>query len=395
MNPHLNRYPAPDPSPESLALGPEDGKIQLKDMTRPELDEFLEGIGEKKFRGEQIWNWMYVRLASSFDEMTNLPKALRKQLAETCSLHRVRPGQMHPSPDGAVKCTFVCTDGAEVESVWIPNDDRNTLCVSSQVGCAIGCTFCQTAKMGLLRNLTVGEIVEQIVHIRRMFPEERYNKLTNIVMMGMGEPLHNYDNVVKALHVMTDDKGLNLSNRKVTVSTSGLVNRLETFGHDANVNLAVSLNATTNAVRDEIMPINKRWPIEVLLDTLKRFPLKQRRRITFEYVLLGGLTDSMDDADRLSKLLHGVPSKINLIPWNPHPGGEFQRPAPGRVEEFMAHLRRKNLNVTVRETRGLDTMAACGQLGKPGLRKKKKRARAVAPPVPERTGPAPVEESAP
>ena len=392
MNLHIDRYPAPAPSPEALAVGPDPGKIHLKDLTRSELDEWVKALGEKPFRSEQLWNWMYVRLVSSFDEMTNLPKALRAHLAEICSLHRVSPGQMHPSPDGAVKCTFLCVDGAEVESVWIPNADRNTLCVSSQVGCAIGCTFCQTAKMGLLRNLTVGEIVEQIVHIRRMFPEETYNKLTNIVMMGMGEPLHNYDNVVKAIRVMTDERGLNLSNRKVTVSTSGLVNRLETFGHDVNVNLAVSLNATTNAVRDEIMPINKRWPIEVLLDTLKRFPLQQRRRITFEYVLLGGLTDSMDDADRLAVLLRGIPSKINLIPWNPHPGGEFQRPAAGRVGEFAERLRKKDLNVTVRETRGLDTMAACGQLGKPGLRKPKKGRAPVS--VPHQTGTEPVEETA-
>jgi 23S rRNA (adenine2503-C2)-methyltransferase len=394
MNPHIDRYLAPDPSPEALAVAPSPDKIQLKDMTRPELDEFLATLGEKKFRGEQIWNWMYVRLAASFDEMTNLSKGLRATLDEKCSLHRVAPGQMHPSPDGAVKCTFVCVDGAEVESVWIPNEDRNTLCVSSQVGCAIGCTFCQTAKMGLLRNLTVGEIVEQIVHIRRMFPAEKYGRLTNIVMMGMGEPLHNYDNVIKSLHVMTSEKGLGLSNRKVTVSTSGLVNRLETFGHDAKANLAVSLNATTNAVRDEIMPINRRWPIEVLLDTLKRFPLAARRRITFEYVLLGGLTDSLDDADRLAKLVRGIPAKINLIPWNPHPGGEFQRPAPGRVGEFVERLRKKDLNVTVRETRGLDTMAACGQLGKPGLRKRKK-GKALAPPVQDLTGAAPVEETAP
>ncbi len=393
MNPHIDRYPAPDPSPEALAVAPSPDKVQLKDFTRSELDAYLAELGEKKFRGEQIWNWMYVRLASSFDEMTNLSKSLRTTLNEKCSLHRVSPGQMHPSPDGAVKCTFVCTDGAEVESVWIPNEDRNTLCVSSQVGCAIGCTFCQTAKMGLLRNLTVGEIVEQIVHIRRMFPIEKYGRLTNIVMMGMGEPLHNYDNVIKALHVMTSDKGLNLSNRKVTVSTSGLVNRLQTFGHDTNVNLAVSLNATTNAVRSEIMPINRRWPIEVLLETLRNIPLQARRRITFEYVLLGGLTDTLDDADRLAKLVRGIPAKINLIPWNPHPGGEFQRPAPGRVGEFVERLRKKDLNVTVRETRGLDTMAACGQLGKPGLGKRK-MGRAVTPPAQDVTGATPVEEAA-
>jgi 23S rRNA (adenine2503-C2)-methyltransferase len=186
--------------------------------------------------------------------------------------------------------------------------------------------------------------------------------------------------------MMTDDKGLGLSSRKVTVSTSGLVNRLETFGYDSNVKLAVSLNATTDAIRDQIMPINKRWPIQVLLDTLRKFPLKQRRRITFEYVMLGGLTDSMEDADRLAKLLQGIPSKVNLIPWNPHPGGEFQRPPQGRVEEFAARLREKRMNVTVRETRGLDTMAACGQLGKRVSRTKELRSRPADEAVLEESG---------
>lgn len=349
-----------------IALAPE--KIQLKDMSRERLKEFCREIGEKPFRAEQLFNWMYVRLVSSFDEMNNLPKALRARLEQECSLHRIKPHQAFQAADGTTKVTFQCHDGAVIESVWIPNEDRNTLCVSSQVGCAMGCSFCLTAKMGLVRNLSVGEIVEQVSHVRRMFPEEEHGRLTNIVMMGMGEPLHNYDNVVEALRLMTDEKGLGLSNRKVTVSTSGLVPAIEKLGEDIIVNLAISLNATTDELRDEIMPVNKRWPLEVLMQTLRDYPLKQRRRITFEYVLLKDVNDTLEDAGRIIKLLRGIPSKINLIPWNPHPGGDFQRPEAQNIERFQDYLRQRNLNVTIRETRGLDSMAACGQLGKPGDR---------------------------
>jgi 23S rRNA (adenine2503-C2)-methyltransferase len=343
-------------------------KQQLKDLSREGLEAFCREIGEKPFRAEQVFNWMYVRLASSFEEMSNLPKALRARLEAEASLHRITPWEAFRAADGTTKVTFRCHDGAIIESVWIPNEDRNTLCVSSQVGCAMACSFCLTAKMGLVRNLSPGEIVEQVVHIRRMFPEEEHGRLTNIVMMGMGEPLHNYDNVLAALKLMTDPKGLDLSNRKVTVSTSGLVPAIEKLGQDVVVNLAVSLNATTDALRDELMPVNKRWPLAVLMEALRRYPLQQRRRITFEYVLLRDRNDSLEDAARIIKLLQGIPSKINLIPWNPHPGGDFARPEPARVERFLDYLRERNLNVTIRETRGLDSMAACGQLGKPGER---------------------------
>ncbi len=363
-----------DPDDHNLSphiqLHPE--KTQLKDMTREELGVYLAEIGEKPFRTEQIFNWMYVRLAESFGDMTNLPKKLRARLERDTSLHRIRPYQRFASPDGASKLTFKCHDGAVIESVWIPNEDRNTLCVSSQVGCAMGCDFCLTAKMGLLRNLSVGEIVEQIVHTRRAFDPEEHGRLTNIVMMGMGEPLHNYDNLIKALRLMIHDKGLGLSNRKVTVSTSGLVPAIEKLGKDININLAISLNATTNEIRDAIMPINKRWPIEVLMETLRAYPLRPRRRITFEYVLLGELNDSLDDAKRLMKIVHGIPSKINLIPWNPHPGGPFKRPSRERMLRFKEYLRTRHVNVTIRETRGLESMAACGQLGKPGDRMPKR-----------------------
>lgn len=350
--------------PPSVVLAPE--KTQLKDMSFKALKAFFADMGEKAFRAAQVYNWMYVRRVNSFEEMTNLPKSLRQTLADTCSLHRIVPHEAYPSPDGTHKVTFKCHDGAVIEAVWIPNEGRNTLCVSSQVGCAMACSFCLTAKMGLMRNLSIGEIIDQIVHVRRMFPEEEWGRLSNIVMMGMGEPLHNYDNAVEAMRLMTDEKGLGLSNRKVTVSTSGLVPAIEKLGQDIDINLAISLNATTDELRDEIMPVNKRWNIATLLEALRNYPLRKRRRITIEYVLLEGLNDTLEDAHRLVKMLRGIPCKVNLIPWNPHPGTPYERPSGNRIRRFQQILLDHHYNALVRETRGIEAMAACGQLGKPG-----------------------------
>jgi 23S rRNA (adenine2503-C2)-methyltransferase len=357
-------------------------KKQLKDMSLEQIGAALVELGEKPFRAEQIFQWMYVRQATSFDQMTNISKELRGKLKESAALFRLKPHQQFRSADGTTKLTFLCHDGAVIESVWIPNEDRNTLCVSSQVGCAMACSFCLTAKMGLVRNLSVGEIVDQIVHARRIF-ETDGSRLTNIVMMGMGEPLHNYDNVVAALRLMMAPKGLGLSHRKITVSTSGLVPMIEKLGQDVEVNLAISLNATTDALRDEIMPVNKRWNLETLMAALRKHPLRGGRRITFEYVMLRDLNDSLEDAARILKLLRGIPSKVNLIPWNPHPGAPFARPERGRVLQFQEYLAQHYLQVNVRETRGLESMAACGQLGKPGDKLPKRfRTPAEAPAAP-------------
>ncbi len=351
--------------PAGVELRPD--KIQLKDMTRDQLDAFVKDtLGEKRFRAEQLFNWMYARRAASFEEMSNLPRGLRLKLEDAASLHRIVPRRAYPSPDGTHKLTFTCHDGAVIESVWIPSEDRNTLCVSSQVGCAMGCTFCLTARMGLLRNLSIGEITDQITFARRLFPEEEHGRLTNVVMRGMGEPLHNYDNAVAAMRIMTDDKGLGLSNRKVTVSTSGLVPAIEKLGQDINISLAVSLNATTDELRDEIMPVNKRYPLAVLIKALEDYPLRPRRRITIEYVLLEGLNDGLEDAARMVQMLKRIPCKINLIPWNPHPDSAFKRPSRDRVERFQRYLIDNHYNALIRETRGIEAMAACGQLGKPG-----------------------------
>ena len=242
---------------------------------------------------------------------------------------------------------------------------RHTLCVSSQVGCAMGCTFCWTAKMGLHRNLTAAEIVDQVVQARRLMGEVN-GHIGNIVFMGMGEPLHNYDNVVRAIHIITDANGLDFSKRKITVSTSGLVTALEKLGEDVDVNIAISLNGTTDEQRSSIMPVNDRWNIDALLDVLRRYPLEKRQRITFEYVMIEGLNDSMDDAKRLVRLLRGLPSKVNLIPFNPHPNSPFLPPSEEVVDAFRDYLVAKNLSCFRRKTRGQDEMAACGQLGKPG-----------------------------
>lgn len=342
-------------------------RVDLKSLSRAKLDTFVtEVLGDRTFRAEQIYNWMYARDVSSFDAMTTLPKGMRAHLADLAVVHPITLADRVESADGTNKLVFRLNDGANIEAVWIPNADRNTLCISTQVGCAMGCTFCLTAKMGLSRNLTVGEIVDQVVQARQIFPMDTHGRLTNVVYMGMGEPLHNYDNVVASLAILTDDKGLGLSRRKVTVSTSGLVPALKQFGQDANVMLAVSLNATTDEVRDQIMPVNRRYPIAVLLEALRDFPLQQRKRITIEYVLLDGINDSLDDARRLVKLLRGIPTKINLIPWNPHEGSTFRRPDTERIVAFQKILLDNYYNALIRETRGVEAMAACGQLGKPG-----------------------------
>lgn len=269
-----------------------------------------------------------------------------------------------------VKFTMELADGLETESVAIPMRHRDgsvtrTLCVSSQVGCAMGCTFCWTAKMGLHRNLTVAEIVDQVVWARRLMAEHN-GHIGNIVFMGMGEPLHNYDNVVRAIKILTDEFGLDFSRRKITVSTSGLVPALERFGQEVDVSLAVSLNGTTNEQRSSIMPVNDRWSIEELMACLRAYPLEKRERITLEYVLIRDLNDSLDDARRLVKLVRGLPSKINLIPFNPHPHTPFQTPDEDVIDRFQAYLVEHNVSCFRRRTRGQDEMAACGQLGKPG-----------------------------
>lgn len=350
-----------------------DGKLLLKSMTYEELSHWLiEEMGQKKFRVQQLWKWMYSHLVDDFADMTDMSKSFRATLAERARLDVLDVDEVFKATDGTRKILWRTLSGAQIESVLIPTEDRNTLCISSQVGCAINCQFCLTAKMGLKSQLTTAEIVDQVVQTRRLFGHEQ--ELTNVVFMGMGEPLHNPDNVIPASNILIEGRGLDFSRRKVTVSTSGLVPAIRRFGTESTARLAVSLNATTNEVRDWIMPINRKHPLEELMQALREYPLAKHERITFEYVMLKGVNDSMDDAKRILKLVSSIPCKVNLIPFNPHPGTEFEPSPMSRVNEFQAYLRGKGMNCTTRVTRGDDRMAACGQLGTPGARTPKRMA---------------------
>lgn len=340
--------------------------VHLRGMPLKRLETYVVEHGQKAFRARQLFAWIQERGARSFEEMTDLSKSLRQFLSTEAALSAIAPKGAHHSPDGTVKLTFDLHDGAVVESVVIPADGRVTLCVSSQVGCAMGCQFCRTATMGFVRNLSSSEIVDQVAWAKQIWESHTGSHLSNIVFMGMGEPLRNYDNVVEALQVLLDPIGLNLSKRRITVSTSGVVPILERFGgEELDVNIAISLNATTDAVRDELMPVNQKWNLAELLGALRRYPLKPNRRITFEYVMLAGVNDSDNDAKRLVKLLHGLPSKVNLIPWNPFAGARFERPDRAQIVHFKERLLAANVNVTIRESRGTEELAACGQLGEP------------------------------
>lgn len=331
-------------------------RTDLKNLTLPALEQFLQGQGKERYRATQIFKWLYQHDVSNFDEMTNVSKALRTELAQTASISRLEPETIEVGNDGTRKYLFMLEDGNAVESVIIPDEDRNTLCISSQAGCAMQCAFCLTGAFNLTRNLTTAEIVNQILAVRRDV------EVRNIVMMGMGEPLHNLDNVIPALQIMAEDNGLQLSSRRVTVSTCGLVPELERLGREITVNLAVSLNATTDELRDRIMPVNKAYPIATLLAALKNYPLPGRRKITIEYVLLGGLNDTPEDAKRLVRLLSDIPCKINLIPFNPHEKADFRPPTRAALDAFHKYLLDRHFTVITRDSRGSDISAACGQL---------------------------------
>jgi 23S rRNA (adenine2503-C2)-methyltransferase len=341
-----------------------DALPDLRAMTLDDAEAFAVAQGWAKFRGEQIWRWVHAHGVRTFDEMSNLNRETRARLAEVATIGALTIAEIQTSSDGTRKLRLVTRDGQSIESVLIPDGDKTTQCISSQVGCAVDCQFCATAKMGLVRNLDVGEIVDQVYLARRLLAEvEPGRNLTNIVYMGMGEPLHNYDNLIKSLRILTHDKGAKLAQRRVTVSTSGLVPKLERLGRETvRPNLAVSLNAANDETRDEIMPINRKWNIAKLMAALKAYPLEQRRRITFEYVLLAGVNDSLRDAAQLAKLLRGVRCKVNIIPWNPHPEAPFARPAPAVIDAFQNECKRLGLPTYLRTPRGDDIDAACGQL---------------------------------
>ena len=337
-------------------------KTDLKNLTLPALELFLQGQGKERFRATQVFKWIYQQDANSFEEMTNISKDLRTELSKTATISKLVTDTVEAGSDGTRKYLFNLEDGQAVESVLIPIEGRNTVCISSQVGCAMACEFCLTGTFKLTRNLTTAEIVNQIMAIRHDVRESG-EEIRNIVMMGMGEPLHNLDNVIPAIQIMIDGNGLQLSNRRVTVSTCGLVPEMERLGREIpNVNLAVSLNATTDELRDRIMPINRRYPLKELLRACKEFPLPGRRKVTFEYVMMGGVNDSLEDAKRLLRLISDIPNKVNLIPFNEHEGCDFKAPTQAAINAFHTYLIDRHVTVITRDSRGGDISAACGQL---------------------------------
>ena len=333
-------------------------KIDLKSLSKDDVESFIKDAGLPSFRSRQILHWIYERYAQSLDEITELSKKLREELAERAYISNLILLNRMTSHDGTEKFLFGLEDGETIESVLIPDEERLTLCISSQVGCAMGCVFCLTGKSGLKRNLGPHEIIDQVISVNRMTLPRR---ITNIVLMGMGEPLANFDNVVEALRRMTGV--MVISPRRITLSTAGIVPRIAELGQlGLKVNLAISLNATTDSVRDVIMPINKTYPIKALLDTCRKLPLQQTRKITFEYVMLKDINDSTADAKRLVRLLHGIQSKINLIPFNPYSDCEYERPDDIAVLRFQEIMAKAEVTVIIRKSKGWDILAACGQL---------------------------------
>ena len=332
----------------------------LREMLLYELEEVTAEAGEAPYRARQVMRWLWAHDALSIDAMRDIPVRLREYLKLNFKLGLLKSARVVRSVDGTRKLLLLLDDGAEIESVIIPTVARTTLCISSQAGCAMACRFCATARMGLIRNLQVSEILGQVLAAKtKCYEGER---LTNYVFMGMGEPLANYPRLSRALTIMTADWGAAISPRRITVSTVGLVPMMKRLMTDFQVNLAVSLHATSDELRDRLAPVNRRYPLAELLDACRRLPLNHRSRITFEYVMLNGVNDSPEDAHRLLRMLAPLKSKVNLISFNPFPGAGFQSSPRKLVEDFQTILLQGNLTATIRESRGQDIAAACGQL---------------------------------
>ncbi len=327
-----------------------------------ELSHFIQQQGEANFRAKQIFSWLYRPDIKSFEQMTNLSITLRTRLTDIAQISRLTLADQEQSADGTTKFCFSLADGNKIESVLIPDNDRHTLCISSQVGCAMGCTFCLTGTMGLKRNLTPAEIINQIIFVRDNLANQGMGKINSIVFMGMGEPLANFDNIIKALDLITNDQGLDFSPRRITVSTCGIAKKIVKLGYHAKVNLAISLHAADDQTRNNLMPINKTYNISEVLRACRDFPLPKRRKITIEYVLLKDVNDTAQDARKLVNILHGLPCKVNLLPYNECPSLPFQRPEPHMITTFQNILHEAGYTALIRESRGADISAACGQL---------------------------------
>ena len=343
-------------------------KKNIYDLTKKDLEDFIKNKNLKLFRVNQIWNWLYVKGSKSFHEMNNLPDDLKKILDFSFSISLLKVKESYISKDGTKKWLFKLKDGKEIETVFIPEGKRGTICVSSQVGCSLSCSFCHTGTMKLERNLELEEILGQIITVKFFLEDWRKKTeekiVTNIVFMGMGEPLLNYNNVINSINILCDTEGLAISKRKITLSTSGIVNKIKDFQRDTDVNLAVSLHAAFDNIRDELVPVNKKWPISRLFKELEVYNSSERKkRITFEYIMLEGVNDSLKDAKQLIKLISPLKSKVNLIPFNPWPDSSYDVSSPEKIDKFKKFiLENGKIIATIRMPRGDDILAACGQL---------------------------------
>ena len=351
-------------------------KTNLLGLTKAEIKLLLNKINLPNFRASQIWNWIYRSGTTDFNEMTNISKGLRYLLSKNFNIWRPKISSTHQSQDGTIKWLLRLDDGNEVETVWIPDEERGTLCISSQVGCTLTCKFCHTGTQRLVRNLSSSEIVGQVMLAMdqlKDWPSASENRLlTSIVLMGMGEPLFNYENVKKALEIIMDHSGISLSRRRITLSTSGIVPEIKKCGDDLGVNLAISLHATNDNLRNELVPINKKYDIKQLLDAVRSYArISNSRRVTWEYVMLKGVNDTAQDAKNLVKLIKGIPSKINLIPFNEWPCSPYECSEEDSINNFAKIIMKAGYASPIRTPRGRDVMAACGQLKSLSIKQKK------------------------
>ena len=369
-----------------MAATPDHGKVNLLGLSQAALEAEISALGLPKFRARQLWRWVWRHGLTNFAEMSDLGKPVREQLTELFSADRPAVSRRLQSVDGTIKWLLRFADGNEAEAVYIPDKERGTLCISSQVGCTLTCSFCHTGTQKLVRNLTVDEICGQVLLAMDElgdWPAGKPNRrLTNIVLMGMGEPLFNYENVAEAMRIIMSGEGVALSKRRITLSTSGVVPEIKRCGEELGVNLAISLHAVRDKLRDELVPINRKYPLAALIDACRNYPgLSNARRITWEYVMLDGVNDSDEDCRALLSLIKGIPSKLNLIPFNPWPGSPYICSSDERIEAFAKRVLKAGYASPVRTPRGRDILAACGQLKSASERDRRQKTGVASQPA--------------
>lgn len=374
------------PCAPKMAATPDHGKVNLLGLSQAALEAEITALGLPKFRAGQLWRWVWRHGLTNFAEMSDLGKPVREQLTELFSADRPAVSRRLQSVDGTIKWLLRFADGNEAEAVYIPDKERGTLCISSQVGCTLTCSFCHTGTQKLVRNLTVDEICGQVLLAMDElgdWPAGKPNRrLTNIVLMGMGEPLFNYENVAEAMRIIMSGEGVALSKRRITLSTSGVVPEIKRCGEELGVNLAISLHAVRDKLRDELVPINRKYPLAALIDACRNYPgLSNARRITWEYVMLDGVNDSDEDCRALLSLIKGIPSKLNLIPFNPWPGSPYICSSDERIEAFAKRVLKAGYASPVRTPRGRDILAACGQLKSASERDRRQKTGVASQPA--------------